>query len=142
MAGAGCTALDPQTARCVAANGRRARADAALGDGDDRATSDGGTVDGGAGNDDLMTSGGALTGGPGEDVLRSDQRGAYFSDGDGRTPARDRYLGGPGRNTLSYEGRTDDVRVDLRRAGPGGAPGERDHVEGIEDATGGSATTS
>ena len=71
-------------------------------------------------------------------MLRSDQRGAYFSDGDGRTPARDRYLGGPGRNTLSYYGRTDDVRVDLRRAGPGGAAGERDHIEGIEDATGGS----
>ena len=42
------------------------------------------------------------------------------------------------RNTLSYSGRTDDVRVDLRRAGPGGAAGERDHVDGIEDATGGS----
>ena len=28
--------------------------------------------------------------------------------------------------------------MDLRRAGPGGTAGERDHVEGIEDAIGGS----
>jgi hypothetical protein len=50
----------------------------------------------------------------------------------------DRFDGGSGRDTISYEGRRADVTLDLANAAPrGGARGERDSVMGVEDALGG-----
>ncbi|MDA0171805.1 hypothetical protein OJ998_22080 [Solirubrobacter taibaiensis] len=96
---------------------------AALGDGDDVATSDG-ELDGGPG-DDVLTAGLRARGGPGRDRLKAQ----FIVDDDGAHAARDRYEG----QSVSYEGRRTNLRIDLRA----GRAGE-DVLVGVHNATGGS----
>jgi hypothetical protein len=116
-------------------------------------------VHGGAGDDRLTFSGGlgaVAYGGPGRDVLRGTDARDWLQGGAGRdrllgrggddslsgdpgrlaSPANDVLDGGDGRDTASWAGRLDSVRVDLA-AGRGGEPGEQDTLRSIENAVGG-----
>ena len=82
---------------------------------------------GGSGNDTLAGNGdpvgGVLDGGPGNDTLAS-----------GAGP--DLIIGGDGLDNVSYAGRADPVSVDLA-AQTGGAAGEGDVIQQVEQVTGG-----
>lgn len=70
----------------------------------------------------------------GSDVFFGDRRRAQLPPGRGR----DSFAGGPGNDTLDYEGRRDKLRIDLAaRAAISGARGEHDSIRDIENATGG-----
>lgn len=94
------------------------------------------TIVGGNGRDDL--SGGAgpdrLDGGRSEDSLA----GEYFR----RTASTysDQIEGGRGRDTVYYYGGTDPVDIDLARGVGNSAPGETDHLTGVEGVTLGTGT--
>ena len=106
-----------------------------LGDGDDTAHSREGNVDGGAGNDVLTGEYARLIGGPGSDRLTAGPAGAVFVDGDGARPAPDRYEGSAtAPDAISYSGRRDDLRLDLRRSGMM----NEDYIANVDSATGGS----
>jgi Ca2+-binding RTX toxin-like protein len=87
-------------------------------------------VYGGSGNDTLMagTDGGVIDGGPGNDTLLSG-------------PGSDLIIGGDGIDNVSYAGRAGPVTVDLA-SGTGGAPGEGDELQQIEQVTGGNGNDS
>jgi Ca2+-binding RTX toxin-like protein len=129
-AGDGCVALDAHSARCTAdpdtLDGLGVKV--WLGDGDDTAHVDRGTVYGGPGDDRLTGRSVRFTGGPGEDRLTATVAGA-FTDGDGAHPARDVYRGA--HASLSYAGRRHGMRIDLRA----GRAGE-DVLRGIRSVTG------
>ena len=166
-AGAGCSPVDANTARCSSIRGFLSET-IDVGDLDDTVTAplDGRTnavslrVLGGAGHD-LLTGQGTLYGGPGPDVLTGGAGndtlyggaegdlllggdGDDKLDGDGdlggeAAAAADQLEGGPGADVASYAGRTSPVRVDLGDRGPDGGAGERDVLLGIEGAEGGQA---
>jgi len=163
--GPGCSRVDDHNVRCssvlvyVATRGGSDRVRSELGPAFRL------TVDGGAGNDVLVGGPGpdALLGGPGADRLRgrggddrlfdaSSQdplRAGDLSPGSGGSDVffgkplstgrgRDSFAGGPGRDTLSYQGRRANVRIDLASTRPiAGARGERDSIRDIENAIGG-----
>ena len=114
-------------------------ADVDGGEGDDRLT--GNSSSGGPGSDVLIGTDGAdrLAGGAGADELHGG-RGDDRLDGDGGTDAdviaTDTIDGGPGADEVSYASRLSPVEVDIG-ARIGGAPGEKDVLQGIEDALGG-----
>lgn len=123
------------------------------------------TVDGGTGNDVLVGGRGpdALLGGGGADRLRGHDGDDRLFDAssnrplraDDQTPGggtsdvffpasrdpgrgRDSFDGGGGNDTVSYEGRSEKLRIDLAGKRPiAGARGERDSVRRVENATGG-----
>ena len=161
--GARCVA-EGENVRCTygAPQRRSVVADVALGDGDDRIALDAvraATVAGGDGNDllrgsaetgpftffsargdagnDRIESGGAnfgdADGGPGDDVLLGPSRAEGFTNlrgGDGA----DRFEGGPGRETVRYDGSADGsgdgrpVRVTVDDVPDDGRAGEGDDV--------------
>ena len=126
--GAGADALDASAARNVAdPKSSEGAVGIAGGAGNDRVTGSPGDDDlsGGAGDD-------SLAGGDGDDLLLGDDDGS-------RTLGRDAVDGGPGRDTMSYEGRRTPVRVDLARPAGAGASGEGDSLRAVENATGGRA---
>jgi len=163
-AGAGCAAVDANTARCTHLHPLITNPGAVIdtADGDDRVTieppitvdvdaGDGadsvtgsGSIDGGKGDDTL--AGGpdrdVLTGGPGRDVLR----GGPHDDtlvGDGGTGndsgAEDDLIdGGDGRDRIDYSGRRARVVIDLADGLPDGEHGEHDRLHAVEDVTTGS----
>lgn len=115
------------------------------------------SVDGGPG-DDVLVGGSSpdwLSGGTGSDRLHGRGRddrlydaspvgNAQFDPFGSRVPrlpsgrGRDSYDGGSGRDTVSYEGRSEGVSVDLSRAAPvAGARRERDSIRHVENAVGG-----
>jgi Ca2+-binding RTX toxin-like protein len=120
-------------------------------------------VDGGGGNDLLVGSpyADALFGGEGRDVVRGSTGDDVLRDGrlpgllpadqfEGRffpplpvptarvAPERDFYDGGPGTDTLGYEGRRRGVIADLARTDRhAGARGEGDSLRGLERLEGG-----
>lgn len=138
IAGSGCTALDPHAARCAVAGVESLGAWLLLRDGDDTAVIDSGNATGGAGDDRLSTNGGFLAGGPGSDELTATETtGVTFVDGDGAEPARDRYVGNSGGDSVDYRGRPQRIRADLRK-GVAGAAGEGDVLIDIDNVAGGS----
>lgn len=148
-AGPGCDALDDGRVACP-----RHRATADLGDGDDslrlvERPCDPGpypdaqnlcpslTANGGPGADVLRGSHGwdMLDGGPGPDELHGEDGADTLVDGDADGAVADDLLdGGPGHDRLSYLARKGPVAVDLG-SGVGGAQGEADRIESIEDLT-------
>lgn len=119
------------------------------------------TIDGGPGNDvlqggprdDLLFAGAGadrLRGGGGRDRLHDaslrDPRPPRVDSAPVFPPAivtpgrgRDSFDGGGGRDTLTYEGRTGRLTIDLASRRPvSGARGERDSIRRVENATGGS----
>lgn len=165
--GAGCSAVDANTATCSSIR-LFTGATIDVGDLDDRVTTpltsqaSAATMRilGGAGHD-LLTGQGALYGGPGPDVLTGGAGddllyggaegdlllggdGDDRLDGDGdlgaeAPAATDQLDGGPGADVAGYAGRTSPVRVDLGDRAPDGAPGERDLLFTIEGVEGGQA---
>ena len=102
------------------------------------------TVDGGAGNDNPITGAGGddslhggigsdelegwdgddlLDGGPGDDYLEGI---AYVEEG--MTHGTDTYVGGGGYDTVTYEGRTEDLSLSPDGVANDGAAGERDDI--------------
>jgi Ca2+-binding RTX toxin-like protein len=161
--GAGCVAVDVNTARCTTPAGAQEASSAVSvqtgdrgadvtvapsisaivrgGDGDDTLRASG-FLDGGRGADALIGGPGpdSLTGGPGADVLRAGA-GADTLVGDGGSPAApsdDVLDGGSGLDTASYKSRAAPVRVDLADPGGDGAQRENDRLRSIEDLIGGS----
>ena len=162
--GAGCTAVDEHTARCVPRpDAGVARVEVHLGDGDDHAAHEDGEgfnfiAAGGAGADVLVggSSGSDTLGGDeGEDRMLAGAAGSRLDGGAGRDelvggggedvlqgdpPAGpfepDSMDGGGGEDDVSYESRRVGVRVDLLRAEGQGAPGENDVVRGVENVLG------
>ena len=101
-------------------------------------------VDGGAGNDNPITGSGGddtlrggigsdelegwdgddvLDGGPGDDYLEGI---AYVEEG--MTHGTDTYVGGGGYDTVTYEGRTEDLSLSPDGVANDGAAGERDDI--------------
>lgn len=160
-AGAGCQALDAHAVECRSAyppltsmqlhgqdgddgltdTAPRISAQLFGGPGDDvLAGDDWQRQDGGEGADRLAGSATAdsLQGGAGPDTVRAGKGiDTVIGDPAGAQGWPDRLDGGPGRDRVSYEGRTGAVNVDLQRSGPQGAPGERDVLSGFESASGG-----
>ena len=102
------------------------------------------TVDAGAGNDNPITGAGGddslhggigsdelegwdgddlLDGGPGDDYLEGI---AYVEEG--MTHGTDTYVGGGGYDTVTYEGRTEDLSLSPDGVANDGAAGERDDI--------------
>jgi hypothetical protein len=162
-AGPGCTLSGAELVACPTSTPLLA-AVVFAGDRADRVTSSVAVeVDGGSGDDRLAGSefADALSGGRGRDVLRGN--GGDDGLGDGRLPRlslsdqvhgrffpapsggvipvpaeRDLFDGGPGTDTLDYEGRRRGVFVDLARTDRhAGAPGERDVLRRLEVVVGG-----
>jgi RTX calcium-binding nonapeptide repeat (4 copies) len=166
--GSGCSSIDSHSVRCPAPGELGvSRAFVATGSGPDtvRTTFPWWViVDGGPGNDVLV--GGPfnewLYAGRGDDVLRGGDGGDRLYDASVREPlrggdldpftfdeepvvaltnpgrGRDSFDGGKGSDTISYEGRSAGVRVDLANTAPiGGTRGERDSVGAVETALGG-----
>ena len=104
QAGRGCVQLDPHRARCAIDDAR-----VNLGDGDDRARTPVGFLDGGEGADVL--DGAWSAGGAGDDVVRGGRGGDALSGG----PGRDVVMGREGDDQLT-EGDADRDRID---GGPG-----------------------
>jgi Ca2+-binding RTX toxin-like protein len=105
---------------------RQARGSLEGGQGDDQ-------LIGTKGNDSLNPGSGAdhVDGGAGRDSLNASgdrSHGAYSADV---------YIGGDGRDRISYGGRSTPVFVDLADDQPDGASGEGDRLTGIEDVDGG-----
>jgi hypothetical protein len=99
------------------------------------------SVDGGPGDDTLVATGGnaGLNGGGGRDTLMGGPGSDTLIDGD-TSDAHDADLldgGDGGRDTVSYENRTQPVQVDLADAAPDGEAGEGDIVRSVEYALGG-----
>jgi Ca2+-binding RTX toxin-like protein len=155
-----CTAIDEHAVRCVhlkeqTINGLVRLVEVSLGDQDDTlsagrgllAKADGGDGDDvlqGAGQmngdagDDVLDGGGRLNGGPGRDKLYGGPSGAILNGGDAdQAPEPDVLYGRTGKDTVSYEGRTTPVTVDLADPGAAGAAGEGDTLTGIEHIRGG-----
>ncbi len=114
------------------------------------------TLLGGAGDDDLRGNAGndSLDGGEGDDVLRGGGGGDTLDGGAGSDTVHggdggdlilgggsvedDRYNGDGGSDTVSYEGETEDVLVDLGAGAASGAGIGNDALDSIENAVGGS----
>ncbi|MDA0170591.1 hypothetical protein OJ998_15935 [Solirubrobacter taibaiensis] len=105
---AGCTPVDPQTARFTTSPGESVWVTVALGDGDDLARASG-AIDGSTGGD-VITGSGRLDGGPGRDHLSS-AAGAEFIDGDSEP---DRFDGSAEYDDMISFARARGVRFDLR----------------------------
>jgi Ca2+-binding RTX toxin-like protein len=146
-AGAGCTAISASKVECPY-SGPLSAIQVGLGDGDDEAAVDigslptGGSVSGDQG-DDVITFAGAnslmsLSGGAGADTLTAGAGEDTLTGG----PGADVIDGGGGRDIVSYlDGRAGGVVVDLADPGTdGGAEdgpsGARDALTGIEDVRG------
>lgn len=143
--GTGCAKVDAHTATCATADSLGFdNITADLGDGDDRATADGGALHalGGAGEDVLTAQANSLDnvldGGPGADHLIALGGFVTFVDGDPDADpqpdvmeAKDAFS-----SSVSYAGRKQAVTIDLE-AGVGGAPGEHDTIKGVGEAEGG-----
>lgn len=130
----GCTrGPGPTTSTCQATGAQFGGFDGTrifLGDRNDVATASQSQVFGEAGNDRLTARFGApLDGGTGNDVLVGDGTDNTLTGGLGS----DRLYGGAGRDVALYAARRAAIRVDLRRAGPDGARGERDFLFGVEN---------
>jgi RTX calcium-binding nonapeptide repeat (4 copies) len=135
-----CEALDVHTAVC--ATQFPYAADVHAGDMDDvvrgqlRLTK----ADGGPGDDtlEIIRGGGRLNGGGGHDRLIGGPKPDALVDGD-TSDAHDGDLldGRGGRDWVSYENRTEPVRVDLADDAPDGEPGEGDIIRSVESALGG-----
>jgi Ca2+-binding RTX toxin-like protein len=129
VAGAGCNQSGPTSVTCSQSGVDSIRI--VLGDGDDKISttaSENVVVDGGAGNDTLNggSQGDTLNGDDGDDVLV----------GGGGPDTMD---GGAGTDRVSYEGRTQPVRVDLDGAFDDGEGFEWDNVKPtVEEVIGGS----
>ncbi|MDX6689226.1 MAG: hypothetical protein QOG15_683 [Solirubrobacteraceae bacterium] len=139
--GTGCTSIDAHHASC--ANAESSNPIVNAGDGDDTVNSTPSislSADGGLGADVLVgsTTGDALNGGGGlGDVVIGGGGDDTLSDGDGvgGTPIdADRLDGGGGKDTISYEGRTTPVIVDL---GSVLQAGEGNQLTSFESVTGG-----
>ena len=111
------------------------------------------TVDGGAGSDNPITGGAGddslhggigsdelegwdgndlLDGGPGDDYLE----GIAYVD-EGMTHGTDTYVGGGGYDTVTYEGRTEDLSLSPDGVANDGAAGEHDNIGSDVMAVGG-----
>lgn len=145
-AGEGCEQAGEHAAICAVPEADVRLVRVLAGDGDDRASIGNErmlptTLSGGAG-DDVLSAAGAfggmtLVGGPGSDRLTGSPGIDRLLDGDREgAPARDTVDGGDGLDTISYEGRSAGVSVDLA-AGRGGARGEHDILTSVERAHGG-----
>jgi Ca2+-binding RTX toxin-like protein len=141
-AGDGCSQVDEQEAVCEIPNADDPVIRVLGGDQADNLAAGspaafGVQVDGGGGDDVLRGSrlDDTLVAGPGQDYVYGDAGDDLLVDG-GAGPETDQLRGGPGLDTVSYEGRPDDITVDLHEW-TGGAPGENDLVSGNENAQGG-----
>ena len=161
-AGAQCTAIDSNSARCTAPASTISLA-LDLGDGNDKAVTPDNqyvTIVGGAGNDSI-TGDGTFVGGAGDDILTggpasdnlyggtgSDSLIGYGGDdtlaGDADSvdgPDLGGYddivVGGNGNDTLLYTGRPTAITVDLTTRAMTGARGERETPYSVENITGG-----
>lgn len=162
--GPGCTRVDANRVSCSVP---QLGVYVGTGGGSDRVTSELAAAtaliaDGGAGNDRLVGGSGAdfLFAGTGRDRLRgrggadrlfeaapgdplrsgetSPFGNAFFPALPSPGRARDSYDGGSGRDTLSYQGRAANLRVDLSSSAPAaGARRERDSIRRVENAIGG-----
>ena len=129
-----------------------------LGDGDDTAAITGSpttsaNLDGGPGNDVLdagsgtgadpddpgVPAGALITGGPGNDTLTGGPGEDLFDERGATSTGSDTIRGLRGADTVTYARRTKSVRVTLAGGRDDGSAGERDQLEGIESAVGGSA---
>ena len=164
--GAGCTAVGPRTAHCVAdgvpnADVRTGAGNdwvhlgiapggdplelvtVSLGDGEDHLSGTAAFVTGLGGPGDDVLHGGAgddhLVGGGGHDRLNGGAGSDTLSDGDDSDrPDRDVMDGGAGAlDVVDYSKRTRGVDVDLRRLDGNGQPGENDRVLHLEGVEGG-----
>jgi hypothetical protein len=160
--GPGCSSTDTGSVRCDVPDSGVV---VATGGGDDRVRvglDEPTAIDGGPGDDVLVGGPGRdrLYGGNGADVLRGGDESDELYDGAlrravrggdlhpfiydyvylevaGAGQGRDSFDGGPGRDSIGYQGRRGGVRVDLATAAAvGGARGERDSVRGVESAIG------
>jgi hypothetical protein len=151
----GCVEVDAHTASCSEAKDVRILdTEAYLGYGNDSLTTShpqqfprydirafGGhgddTMNGGP-EDDAFEAGGGhgrLFGGDGRDTLDDgDRSGAPGDEG----PDSDVLDGGPGADTLSYDGRKRGVTADAASSAPTGEKGENDHARRFESVIGGS----
>jgi hypothetical protein len=160
-AGAGCRALDAHSVECRSSYPPLRSVQLHGEDGDDRLTDTARGIsgellggpgddvlmgddfqrqDGGEGADRLVGSARAdtLQGGAGPDELHAGEGiDRVIGDPPGPQGWPDKLDGGAGRDTVSYEGRTTAVTVDLASSGPQGAPGEGDVLAGFESAHGG-----
>src|SRR3954469_6858299 len=156
-AGENCTSIDAHTARCdpppppsPAPPGTHNSLNSLsvdLGDGDDTlslsspAYGPASTISGGSGDDHIEGGGGddVIDGGGGRDELRGRGGDDFISDGDSTGSADADLLDGGGGgddDTVSYEGRSAGVSVDLVSES-GGETGEGDVVRNFDDALGG-----
>jgi hypothetical protein len=162
-AGPGCAPAGEQLVACPTSTPRLVAYVLAGNRGDTVTSSVAVNVDGGGGNDRLVGSplADALHGGEGRDVVWGNDGDDALRDGrlsrlppaeedEGRffpplleptppvPPERDFYDGGPGTDTLGYEGRRRGVIADLARTDRhAGAPGEGDSLRGLEQLEGG-----
>jgi hypothetical protein len=108
LAGSGSNVVAPYTTQGLTA-AIAAYVDAGAGNDSVTGTDANDTFVGGAGDDTLVGLGG-------NDVL------------DGGSHGADKFVGGAGHDTVTYESRTDGLRIDLNTAGGDGAVGENDSV--------------
>jgi hypothetical protein len=141
----GCTSVSDHVVRCEAKLGFGNPIDVDAGDMDDALTNVGGYhayLDGGPGDDTIVGGVGSdyVYGGGGRDVMTGGEGSDYFSDSDvvdGHAPDSDSIDGGPGRDSVDYQGRRRDLVVDLIDPGGDGERGEGDRLIDLEGVSGG-----
>jgi hypothetical protein len=97
-------------------------------------------LDGGPGNDRITGGNGhdVIRGGTGRDTMDGAGGNDLFedNDSDGRRPDADTYKGGRGTDSVFYDARTRNLKVDLAKH-RGGQSGESDRIVKVEDVVGG-----